>query len=207
MIVVVEGPSAAGKTTWVRAHHAEHEVAEYRAADGDPEPGPDAHPEEQARYWAEVAARRWRLARIEEDRSGLAVCDSDPFKLHYAWGLWRIGKLAPVAWYAQARAYRRAFMTGRLGLADLTLVTIPFEAVLRERAGADPDRERSGLELHLRLAEPLRAWYEALATLDPDRVRWALPDGGLDGASLPPPRPKRSDDALFNALMNALPAT
>lgn len=71
MIVVVEGPSAAGKTTWVRAHHPtvavwEPDATEARSfADGDERVA--------AAFWAEVhlstRAERSRAPRERASRS------------------------------------------------------------------------------------------------------------------------------------------
>ena len=55
MIVAVEGPSAAGKTTWCR-RVTDRFVAEYAPAGHEPE-GND--PQAQGQYWTEVNARRW----------------------------------------------------------------------------------------------------------------------------------------------------
>lgn len=55
----------------------------------------------------------------------LAVCGTDPFKLHYAWSLWRIGEMDHSVWRHEAAAARLAFEQGKLGFADLYLVEIP----------------------------------------------------------------------------------
>ncbi|UOT07313.1 hypothetical protein MPY17_17090 [Rhodococcus opacus] len=66
-----------GKTTWCRAVPGQF-VAEYIPTGQEPD-GSD--PEEQATYWAQVNAQRWRRALTLEDAGGVAVCDSDPLKL------------------------------------------------------------------------------------------------------------------------------
>jgi hypothetical protein len=38
-----------------------------------------------------INSQRWRAARLLEHQTGLAVCASDPLKLHYSWCLSRIG--------------------------------------------------------------------------------------------------------------------
>lgn len=55
VIVAVEGPSAAGKTTWCRAT-GEQFVAECSPTGQEPD-GSD--PAGQATYWAHVNAQRW----------------------------------------------------------------------------------------------------------------------------------------------------
>ncbi|MDF2895322.1 MAG: hypothetical protein K0Q46_2108, partial [Rhodococcus erythropolis] len=89
MIVAVEGPSAAGKTTWCRTQlggqtAAEGFVAEYQPTGREPD-GTDL--DVQASYWATVNSKRWSQAEELESRTGIALCDSDPLKLHYSWCL------------------------------------------------------------------------------------------------------------------------
>lgn len=87
MIIAVDGPSAAGKTTWCRAHSGPF-VAEY-APTGDEPDGSD--PDAQADYWVRVKSGRWAEAVALERSTGVAVCDSDPLKLHYSWCLAMVG--------------------------------------------------------------------------------------------------------------------
>lgn len=81
MIVVVEGISAAGKTTWCRKHAAGILVAESYPADRHAQP---AEGLETARYWADWNTRRWKDALSIEASGGLAICDTDPLKLHFS---------------------------------------------------------------------------------------------------------------------------
>ncbi|GAB2569282.1 hypothetical protein Aab01nite_07810 [Paractinoplanes abujensis] len=199
MIVVVTGPSAAGKTTWCRRHHADHLVPE-DAAVVDEAAGAD----DQAAYWCEVNCRRWQAATERERASGLAVCDDDPMKLHYTWSLLRIGEADPAAWERELVANRAAIASGRLGFADLVLVSLPPAGELRARRDADRTRRRRNFELHARLAEPLREWYQAWERVSPGRVRWSLPPDGLP-AGRPAPRAGRYDPATLDALVAALP--
>ena len=55
MIVVVEGPSAAGKTTWLTRFDQMVVVDEI----GRIEP-PDRSPVDEARFWADLDAGRWK---------------------------------------------------------------------------------------------------------------------------------------------------
>ncbi len=189
MIVVVEGPSAAGKTAWCRVHFPDAHVPEAEGVDGE---------------WAAANARQWLAATAMERRLGTAVCDTDPFKLHYAWGMWMIGQLPRSRWDGERSSAPEAFAAGRLGLADLALVSIPDEATLRARRTEDASRPRRNFERHVRLAAPLRQWYEAIDSADPGRVRWELNDRGLP-EPLPPPRTDRSSVQLFDSVISALP--
>jgi hypothetical protein len=201
VIVVVEGPSAAGKTTWCLSH-AECFVAEYVPTGDEPE---GTHPETQADYWVSVNSRRWSQALELERRTGLAICDSDPLKLHYSWCLSMIGAAPRSRWEFELDVTRRAFEVRALGLADLVLIgTPPLERLLQQRAG-DLTRRRRHFELHARLREPLVEWYQAVEDLDPGRVVWELPDQGIPDP-LPPPRSTRTSVEFLDALVASLPA-
>lgn len=102
VIVAVEGPSAAGKTTWCR-QHASALVEEYAPTGVEPD-GTDAA--DQAAYWIRVNSGRWRTALDLEARSGTVICDSDPLKLRYSWCLSRIGA-APWSRFEQAHGAQR----------------------------------------------------------------------------------------------------
>jgi hypothetical protein len=201
VIVVVEGPSAAGKTSWCQLHAADF-VAEYAPTDNEPD-GSDLAA--QADYWASVNSQRWLQAIDLERRSGLAICDSDPLKLHYSWSLTRIGEATWSRFEHDLDATRRAFSAGTLGFADLVMVSIPSPAVLHRQRDSDVTRRRHTFDLHSRLSEPLRDWYHAVATLDPRRVVWELPPTGMPQL-VPIPRDRRSDVALLDRLVSILPS-
>jgi hypothetical protein len=135
VIVVVEGPSGAGKTTWVRRHGGHHAVLE---------PLPDhasvpTDPEAAARFWVDRNVARWNEVLERERRAGLVIVDTDPFKLHYVWTLWKAGRTTEREWQLQRDAARSAFAAGRYGLADVALVADIDEGVLRARRDADGD--------------------------------------------------------------------
>ena len=205
MIVVVEGPSAAGKTTWT-ARHCDPAVvvAETTAAEAAAAPDQRADPRAAAEFWARRGSARWEQAQRIEAASGVAVCDSDPFKLHYAWTLWRTGHATLDDWTCALEASRRVFDAGRLGLADLILVTIPDTTTLSRHRARDRSRRRRNFDLHVQLAGALAEWYRAVERLDPARVIWHLPPGGLPGTL--PAREPRSGARLLDALLAGLPA-
>lgn len=109
-----------------------------------------------ASFWAEHGATRWASALRTEQRYGLAVCDTDPLKLHYGWSLWRIGVANAEEFERQAAAYRKMVDHRRIGFADRYLVSIPNALTLESRRSADRSRRRRNFELHVRLAGPLR---------------------------------------------------
>lgn len=200
MIVVVEGISAAGKTAWCARHARGVTVPE--ASPPLDVPSRIADPEAAARYWAARNAERWHAALALEVREGLAVCDTDPFKLHYAWSLWWIGEGDRDAFWREAEVNRALFASGDLGLADLVLVAATTPEAARHQRDADATRRRRNFDLHARLYDPLLRWYSAVERLDAARVRWSLPDtpaaGLVEGM---PPRPRRSSVTDFDALL------
>jgi hypothetical protein len=200
VIVAVEGPSGAGKTTWCQQHVSSF-VEEYAVTGVEPD-GSDLTA--QARFWIAVNSRRWKAAQALEARSGTAVCDGDPLKLHYSWCLSRIGA-APWVRFEQELAHaRQAFALGVLGFVDLVLISIPSPTALTGRHQADSTRRRRSFALHRQLAEPLTTWYQAVDALDPGRVIWQFPDEGVPQASRGP-RDQRSDPALLDGLIALLP--
>lgn len=204
MIVVVEGPSAAGKTTWIRRHCVpDTVVAEPGLEDIAAAPDRDRSPEAAAEYWVQRHAARWARARRVEQMSGIAVCDGDPVRLHYVWSLWRTGHAGTVQWTADVDAHRTAFADGRLGIADLILVTIPDAVTLERRRRHDHTRRRRHFDVHRQLGAPLTAWYRAVEALDPARVIWRLPATGLEktvGRRTP-----NSGTAILQDLLDGLP--
>lgn len=194
MIVVVEGPSAAGKTTWAAENAAGLLIPESERPQTVLE-----DPQVRARYWAQRGARRWMRAIEVERSSGTAVCDTDPLKLHYAWSLWRIGEGGQEEFRQQAEAYRAQVLAKRLGFADAYLVSIPPDDALALRRSKDTRRRRRNFELHRRLGEPLREWYELVERLRPGSVVWTFPEHLADVRT--PKRSGRSDIADFDRLV------
>jgi len=197
MIVVVEGPTAAGKSTWVGAHAGRGRVPEETVA----APDPASSDAELAVYWTELSCRRWQNAlRMETANGFAAVCDGDPFKLHYSYGLLRLGHVTVERFAAEIAAARSAIAGSRLGVADLVLCSIPSQSTLARHRDDDVGRRRRNFALHRQLAGPLEEWYQALEATDPGRVIWGFP------RDLPPAvsRP-RYDVDLFYDWMARLP--
>jgi hypothetical protein len=165
MIVVVEGISASGKSTWCARHGSGRVVAEH----GRLQDVPDRlrSPGSAARFWAERNVDRWQEAIAVESRTSLAVCDTDPLKLHYTWGLWQIGEATERDWLLELSATRETVQQGRIGFADLYLVSTVEPCLARERARMDPARRRRNFELHVRLWPSLLKWYSALDAVLP----------------------------------------
>jgi hypothetical protein len=203
VIVVVEGPSAAGKTTWIVSHRDDAPVISEDVGGAQVVPASGEH--DLAGYWAQVNASRWAMAVQAERRAEIVLCDTDPVKLHYAWSLWRAGHATGTEWRAAREANRRMFAAGCLGVADLILVSIPDPDVLAQRKVSDSSRTRRNFDLHRRLREPLREWYSAVSQLDPYRVRWSLPDEDIHSFTPLGIRTPRTGTEIYETLLSLLP--
>jgi hypothetical protein len=203
MLVVVEGISAAGKTTWCQRHAAHRTIPETGPCDDAPDPALD--PVGAARFWVEQSARRWMAARAMERLSGIAVCDTDPLKLHYVWSLWQIGVASERYWREQCVATRDAIANSRLGFADIYLVKRIDPLLARQQRDADPTRSRRNFELHVKLHDPLIAWYRTMEKVLPRSVIWNLPDNGLAILAERGNPPNRSSIVIFDQMVGLLP--
>lgn len=143
MIIAIEGPSAAGKTTWC-ARQSWPVVPEYTPTGDEPDGSDD---DRRAAYWTGIDIRRWQEAVELERDDRIVLCDSDPLKLHYSWCLARIGMAPPDRFEHQLSRARAAFRDEQLGLADLVLVSIPPLEVLAERRTGDASRRRRSFAL------------------------------------------------------------
>jgi len=203
VIIVVEGPSGAGKTTWCRAHAGANALLE-KLPDHATVP---TEPHAAARFWIERNVARWNEVLARESRDGLVVVDTDPFKLHYVWTLLRTGQVRDIEWAMQRDAARDAFASGGYALADVFLVSDVDIDTLRARREADPFRTRRNFERHVLLRDALLRWYGAIDRLEPGRVVFGLPPGGIAPELISKgKRATRSGLALFDKLMNEVAA-
>jgi hypothetical protein len=201
VIIVVEGPSGAGKTTWCRTHAGAHALLEALPDHATVPRDPHA----VARFWVERNVARWQDVLAREARDGLVVVDTDPFKLHFVWTLYRTGQVSDVEWAMQRDVARDAFGSGRYALADVFLVSDVDDATLRARRDADPSRTRRNFERHVLLRDALLRWYSAIDRLEPGRVVFGLPPDGIGPDLLAKgKRATRSGLELFDHLMTEL---
>jgi len=202
MIVVIEGISAAGKTSWCR-HHAPDRLV--------PETYPQIRPDRQrnareaARLWTDWNIGRWSEALALEQSKGTAVCDTDPLKLHFIWSLWRIGEAPEDHWRHQMEVTREAFDKQVLGFADVYFVKKIDPHTARLQKEGDQTKSRMNFDLHVRLQASLHAWYETLATILPGRIEWSLPTQLPAFEADARPSESRYDIALFDRFTANLP--
>ena len=82
VIIVVEGPSAAGKSTWVAAHCRPATVIGETPRGSAPDRAID--PDGAAAHWAALSAARWHAASQAERQTGLhAVEQLDPARVRW----------------------------------------------------------------------------------------------------------------------------
>ncbi len=174
MIVAIEGPSAAGKTTWCRAHFPHNCVQEAPADIAAPDLFGD--PTDVARFWVNYAVQNWQRALEIEREHGIAVCDGDPFHLYYCWALWKSGALAETLFEIESELYRSAFEQKQIGFVDQVLWLEAPVDVLRHRARTDPARRRKRHEMYLALVPWMKAWFQEREWILPGTVH-ELTDG------------------------------
>jgi hypothetical protein len=203
VIIVVEGPSGAGKTTWCRTHGGKYALLESLPDHATVPTEPPA----AARFWVDRNVARWEEVLARDARDGLVVVDTDPFKLHYVWTLFRTGQVGEIEWTMQRDAARDAFASGRYALADVILVSDVDVATLRARREADPSRTRRNFDRHVVLRDALLRWYRAIDRLEAGRVVFGLPPDGITPDLLAKgKRANRSGLDLFDRLMTELTA-
>jgi hypothetical protein len=201
VIIVVEGPSGAGKTTWCRMHAGPHALLEALPDHATVPTDPQA----TARFWVERNVARWQEVVEREARDGLVVVDTDPFKLHFVWTLFKTGQVTEVEWTMQRDTAREAFAADRYALADVFLVSNIDDMTLRARHDNDASRSRRSFERHILLRDALVRWYSAIDRLEPGRVVFGLPVNGLTpDLRAKGKRARRSGRELFDELMGEL---
>ena len=194
MLIVIEGISAAGKTT--RASQFAPAVVPELVC-----PAPVGDDAAVGEYLSDRHAERWQAGLALEQAHGTACFDTDPLKIHYAWCLWQTGHGTRARWLATVQATRARLLRREIGFADLIVLLEPDEAQVREQQRQDTRRRRSNFAIHVQLREPLRRWYSMLESLAPGRVVF-------EGHLQPPvaggePREDRYSVALFDAFVDA----
>lgn len=212
MLIVVEGPTAVGKTTWLRALPPEQVVAEEWEALGIPRGGGPADPDgvEAQAFWVAANSRRWSLALEAERQHGLACVDTNPLKLYYNFALVAEGLMDRVVFEAGFQHTRAAMAEGRLGFADHIVLLTASPAALAARKAGDPNRSRRHFASNVRLGPALQAYHATLEELRPGTVRVfetensPLPAAESLLSQLEPPRWPRSDLATLDRLKQRL---
>lgn len=195
MLIVVEGVSAAGKTSWA-SRCASVVVDEIT---GQAPEGIDVSALGQ--YWSGKQRERWQSGLMFEALHKRVCFDTDPLKVHYPWCLWQVGLGSREVWIANALATRECIANKQLGFADQIVLLEPAEDVVRLQKANDSRRRRSNFETNLRLREPLRRWYVLLEALSPKSVVFNAHQ--IQEMMPPKLRTDRYNLELFDALIEA----
>ena len=207
MIIVVEGVSAAGKTTYASQFGDGHWLPEMPVKASRPcDDAPLAH---HAHFWAEHNIARFQKALEIEQRHGFVVCDTDPMKIHYAWCMERAGFYWPDRFEVAQPLVRQAIAERRIGFADLYLVKkIQPDVALKQKEN-DLTRRRGNFEQHLALQPHLLDWFAAMSKALPNCVQWEFPQSHIILSELksktPEENPRRFNVSVFDALCEKLP--
>lgn len=202
MIVVMEGPSAAGKTTWCRSHCPD--VMIEGAAEDIRAPSLDSDPAEVAAFWVDFNAGLWQAGLEIERRTGVAVFDGDPFHLYFSWALWKAGALTCALFEKESILYRRAIEQRRIGFADYIVWREAPLDELRRRAKSDRTRKRRKHEVYLSLIPWMKAWFKARESIFPATLLSWSDEFRLGDLEASPVLPLRYDPALFDGLTGVL---
>ena len=207
MIIVVEGISAAGKTTYSRRFGEPFCVSEFEAEGAIP--GMQDAPRVHAEYWLQHNIRRFRAALAIEAERGFAICDTEPFKSHFDWCMVRAGFKSMEVFHEAMPLARAAIAAGEIGFADRYLVKHIEPDVACAQKEGDKTRSRRRWDMHLALQPHLIAWFEALAGVIPDRVQfqWPEPEDVLRDiqSRTPEENPRRFDVSILDDLLDRLP--
>lgn len=208
MIIVLEGISAAGKSTFARQFGDAHWLPEMPSKDGRPLEG--ANPSEHATFWLQHNINRYQRALEIEEEHGFVICDTEPFKLHYTWTLARTGHASFAEFDAALDVTRKAIADRQLGFGDQYYVKRISPDVARAQKEGDKTRRRGHFERHLTLQPALIEWFTAVSGVFPDRLEWSFPAKSdvinrID-TKTPEENPRRFDVSAFEALLAALPA-
>jgi hypothetical protein len=202
MIVVMEGPSAVGKTTWCRSHCPEVFI------EGAPEdiraPSLDADPAEVAEFWVNFNIGLWHAGLEMEREKGVAVFDGDPFHLYFSWSLWKTGAIASTLFEKELSLYRRAVEQRRLGFADRVLWREASPDELRRRAKSDATRRRRKHEVYLSLIPWMKAWFGARASVLPETLSNWFAEFRLEDLAGSSALSQRYDPTVIDRMIAAL---
>ena len=211
MIIVVEGPSAVGKTTLLRHLPTSHVVSEDWSALGfPPEQWPDLDTPAGQAFGVGASSHRWKLLCDVEHHFGSAYADTDPLKLYYNFALALHGTRSRALLEMTFEGCRHAMQTEQLGFADRVMFLQATAATLRSRKQQDASRQRRRFDLHVELIDAFAHYYMLLEQVRPGTVRFYDTDQGDSTPSILshplPPRPPyaRYDLHTFDALREAV---
>ena len=171
MIIVVEGPSAVGKTTLLRQLRSNLVVSEDWAALGFPqETWPDLQTPDGQAFGVTLTAHRWKVLCESEENNGIAYADTDPLKLYYNFALVLHGSLSREQLLLTFQTYRQAMAVEQIGFADAVVFLHASTQTLWERKQQDATRRRRNFNKHNQLVDAFATYYTLLEQVRPGTV-------------------------------------
>ncbi|WP_100657013.1 chloramphenicol acetyltransferase [Alteromonas flava] len=155
-IICLEGASGIGKST--AADFMEKEYGYVRV----PEVNElfERSSNESVDWYFEMQIKRWELAKNESQSGKVAILDGD--HLQPIWYNWIFDDLNFQPVNEVLDFYSKAFLQGQLDFPDAYVLLHIGLDELRARKENDKRRKRSNFEMHLRLIEPQREYFESL---------------------------------------------
>jgi hypothetical protein len=174
MIIVVEGPSAVGKTSLLRTFPASQVVGEEWEALGIPRgSGPEKPQSKDVQdFWVELHTMRWQKLLETKSSLGHAYADTDPVKLYYNFALVKRGYMEREVFERGFAQTEHAFLQSLLGFADHVIVLSAPPDILLQRKINDSSRHRSQFALHSHLGPLIEEYYTLLERLRPGTVHF-----------------------------------
>jgi deoxyadenosine/deoxycytidine kinase len=155
-IICLEGASGIGKST--AADFMEKEYGYVRI----PEVNElfERSSSESVDWYFEMQVKRWELAKKESQSGKVAILDGD--HLQPVWYNWIFDDLNFQPVNEVLDFYSKAFLQGKLDFPDAYVLLHIGVDELRIRKENDKSRKRSNFDMHLRLIEPQREYFESL---------------------------------------------
>lgn len=214
LIIGVQGPSAAGKSTLcarlARDLNGEivHELAESPDWTGLPlaDPADEREALGNRQAFLEYECRRWRRAlAVAETRP--AIFDTEWIG-QLLWGLCDLQVTYPQldGWRLVRETvarYRERVAAGELGCCDAIVLLDPGEAAVRRQRAGDPTRRRRNFERNLRVAALQHPYWDALRPLFASRLV-VLADGAEMNALAIAPLPGSARQAKAAQVLDVI---
>ncbi|UVI32741.1 AAA family ATPase [Paenibacillus spongiae] len=166
MKIVIEGPSAVGKTKLCRSIEAE--FAAYTVQETIVEPIPGCSPAEEAIHYLNQEVHRWQISEEMERKHPLVLLDTDPFK-----SLWfnkAFGYMNCMGLQELDIFFGPLVAAGELRFPDLYILLDADEHELQRRKEQDSHRERHEFEWVSLANEMRRRYYRQINHLLPGSV-------------------------------------
>lgn len=155
-VICLEGASGIGKSTASNFMEREYgyiripEVNElFERSSNEPDDG-----------YFRMQVKRWELAKSESELGNVAILDGD--HLQPVWYNWIFDDLNFQPVNEVLDFYSKAFLQGSLGFPDAYVLLHIGIDELRTRKESDKSRKRSNFDMHLRLIEPQREYFDSL---------------------------------------------